>query len=517
MIRFIFIALSVAFYYNFNHFEYVITDSVTLSFQKSALSNFFAYLSLGVIALVLCLKESQNYLLPLGALLYGLLFLFLAHDFLTLFIFWEVVAFSTLFILLKKSFDKSYILFSILSAMSLLVAILIHYHLNGTFSFVAPLSSDLALGFFIVAIITKSALFPMHHWLVATYKPSFDSFTIVLSALISKVAIFLAIIVVSLYGSLLALSLIALLGALFATFMAIKSNDAKTLLAYSSSAHIGYMLVGVGVGSSLAIAGVLYHVVVHALAKVILFANTRPSNLVARPISFVAVLIAVICLVGLPPLVGFSSKLLLYLALVDEPLTLALFIFVSTASFLYAFKYVNMAFLQQPKKITTARFNLVDIVPALVLFALSVAPSLLLLCINNVLSYLSFAPLKVDSIYTLNTEYGLYNGALILMLFVGVLVFIALLALLNHKSLSRPKNSLDIVYCAEKPKEALDYGTSIGNYIQNIKLLNAITHLHYTLNIDGYLLNIAQFIQRFLTIRYALIGIVIGFLLGVLL
>jgi len=114
--------------------------------------------------------------------------------------------------------------------------------------------------------------------------------------------------------------------------MAIKQIDAKRLLAYHSVSQIGYIVLGIGTGVSVGLAGGLFHLINHALFKGLLFLSIgavihriRSRNLsdyggLARtmPITFITCLIAALSISGIPPFNGFVSKWMIYQGLVQR-------------------------------------------------------------------------------------------------------------------------------------------------------------------------------------------------------
>jgi multicomponent Na+:H+ antiporter subunit D len=116
-----------------------------------------------------------------------------------------------------------------------------------------------------------------------------------------------------------------------AAFLALGQKDIKRMLAYSSISQVGYIILGIGLGTPLGILGGLFHLLNHALAKSLLFLNsgsiqmsTGTRNLdemggLAKRMPFTAAtsLIGSLSIAGVPPLNGFWSKLIIIVALVQ--------------------------------------------------------------------------------------------------------------------------------------------------------------------------------------------------------
>jgi len=125
------------------------------------------------------------------------------------------------------------------------------------------------------------------------------------------------------------------LGALsivIAAFLALGQKDLKRMLAYSSISQVGYVVLGLGIGTPLGIAGGLFHLFNHALAKGLLFLNSgsiqqatgtrnldEMGGLAKRmPLTAATSLVGSLSISGVPPLSGFWSKLLIIMALVQS-------------------------------------------------------------------------------------------------------------------------------------------------------------------------------------------------------
>ena len=118
---------------------------------------------------------------------------------------------------------------------------------------------------------------------------------------------------------------------LAAVLMALIQHDFRRLLAYHAVSQVGYMVLGIGTGNPIGIAGGLFHMLNHSIYKACLFLTggavqhrTRTSNLdelggigKLMPITFISFLIAAFAISGIPPLNGFVSKWMVYQGLVE--------------------------------------------------------------------------------------------------------------------------------------------------------------------------------------------------------
>jgi multicomponent Na+:H+ antiporter subunit D len=124
---------------------------------------------------------------------------------------------------------------------------------------------------------------------------------------------------------------LAMLSMVAAAFLALGQKDIKRMLAYSSISQVGYIVLGLGLGTPLGIAGGLFHLINHAMAKSLLFLNSgsiqqatgtrnldEMGGLAKRmPVTAAANLVGSLSIAGVPPLNGFWSKLIIIIALVQ--------------------------------------------------------------------------------------------------------------------------------------------------------------------------------------------------------
>ncbi len=318
----------------------------------------------------------------------------LAGDLITFFMFWEIMSWTSYFLIVhggKKSMDAGYkyIIMSIIGAYAMFVAIAMIY--SKAHSLVYPdvalvLSQSsptftiwiiilLGVGFFV-----KAAVMPLHTWLPDAHSEAPSPVSPLLSGVLIKMGAYgLFIIFYGLMSANLAKNImpsifstpvllyivqwLAALSIVLATFLAIMQEDAKRLLAYSSISQIGYVVLGLATGTSLGVAGGLFHALNHAIFKSLLFlavgaviyrTGTRNlsdlGGLVKKmPFTFVALVVGIIALAGVPPLNGFVSKWMIYEALLQKKeVFLLIMAFVgSTGAFLYVYRLVHSIFLGQ--------------------------------------------------------------------------------------------------------------------------------------------------------------------------
>lgn len=186
--------------------------------------------------------------------------------------------------------------------------------------------------FLTIAALTKAGAVPFHTWLPDMAEVSPASVTAFLPASLDKLlGIYLLIRIckemfqLDFWMQLLILT-VGAVTIITAVFMAMIQHDVKKLLAYHAVSQVGYMILGIGSGNLIGIAGGLFHMLNHAIYKSNLFLcagsienQTKTSELsnlggLAKymPITFVTCLIAALSISGVPPLNGFVSKWMIY-------------------------------------------------------------------------------------------------------------------------------------------------------------------------------------------------------------
>ncbi|MGB4291396.1 MAG: proton-conducting transporter membrane subunit [Bacteroidales bacterium] len=189
----------------------------------------------------------------------------------------------------------------------------------------------------IVGSFTKAGAFPFHTWVPDYAKDAPASSSAYLPASLDKLLgiYFLARIVTGLFipGEWMTLLLLTLgvSTIITAVMMALIQHNYKQLLGYHAVSQVGYMILGLSLGSFIGIAAGLFHMVNHALYKSGLFLSagavehrTGKNDLEdlgglskAMPLTFFAALICAMSISGIPPLNGFASKWMIYQAIID--------------------------------------------------------------------------------------------------------------------------------------------------------------------------------------------------------
>ncbi|EXJ15258.1 membrane bound hydrogenase, MbxH' subunit [Imhoffiella purpurea] len=509
--------------------SWTLIDGVRLSLTLTPLAGFFMVL-LAVAAPLVALPMLRRPLDWSSLALYvplvlGMELLLLAGDFISFFIGWEIMTWSSYLLLLRSpradlETSQSYILFNLASAFLLLAGILFYYSLSGDFR-IGPLAGttfgqELILAVLLgLAFLIKVGTLPLHIWVPSSYDQAPDLFSAFLSGAISKMGVYGLILLLTLFpdaltslaGRLLEgpaagylLAWIGVVTSVVATYKAIAQEDMKRLLAYSSIAQVGYITTAIGVGSSLALAGALYLALVHTLVKVLLFISVAGivlqtgqrrfkdlGKLIERmPVSFFGVLIGIIGLAGMPPLPGFAAKYLIFVSLVDARwlLLLAAMILASTAAFIYCYKLIYGPFLghaNSPQAREAREAPLIYLVPQVILMALLVLfgflPGLpVQVLIDPVLVALGMETIGGASWAELTTTYGGYDGVVLMLVFIIAFVLVTGIFLLLRGRMHRAGSPYDLSYAGEVPTEGtpLHYGAGMGRELHRIPLVGWI-------------------------------------------
>ena len=233
--------------------------------------------------------------------------------------------------------------------------------------------------FIVVGIALKLALFPLHLWLPNAYKYAPSVISVFLAATATKVAVYVMLrIVFGVFSSEFVditptnhmFVVLGLSGVILASVAAIYQDDVKRLLAYSSVAQIGYMVLGMGLATSLGITATIVHVFNHALMKGALFMacgalvyRVGSSQFVKieglgrqMPWTFAAICIAGLSLIGIPGTAGFISKWYLVIAALEQDAWLIAFMIVlgSLLAVVYIWKIIEIMFFHEDTASTTA-------------------------------------------------------------------------------------------------------------------------------------------------------------------
>ena len=197
-----------------------------------------------------------------------------AGDLVTLFLFWEGTGIASVFLIWASRTERSlyagmrYLIIQVGSGVLLLAGTLLHYRETGSIAFNSFNLESLA-GLLIFLSFGIKCAFPfLHNWLQDSYPEATVTGTVLLSAITTKLAVY------ALARGFAGTEILVPIGALmtaFPIFYAVIENDLRRVLAYSLNNQLGFMVVGIGIGTELSISGAAAHAFCHILYKALLF------------------------------------------------------------------------------------------------------------------------------------------------------------------------------------------------------------------------------------------------------
>lgn len=277
----------------------------------------------------------------------GLFGIVMSGDMFTLFIFWELMGLSSyvLVAFLKQNWGPieagfKYLIMSATAGAFLLLSMALLYGMAGTLNFAALASSMrgatlspwlvLVFSTLVIGFGVKSAIVPLHTWLPDAHPEAPSPISALLSGIVIETGLYAMtrVLYVVFEPSVfrLPMTMLAIITMSLGNIMALRQNDVKRLLAYSSIAQVGYMLIGITTGLSYGLLGTFLHIFNHSMMKGMAFlavgsivheTGTRDLNELKgigrkMPYTTVAVIIAFLGLGGVPGTSGFISKFILF-------------------------------------------------------------------------------------------------------------------------------------------------------------------------------------------------------------
>jgi multicomponent Na+:H+ antiporter subunit D len=260
-----------------NHFQIAAFGQELELLRVDALSRVFGYVFiiavfLGVIYSlhVRAVEEHVSGLIYAGAAI-GAVFV---GDLVSLFVYWELTAIASVFLILARRTPEAlaasvrYLIIQVGSGVLLLAGLVVRWHETGSIEF-GHIGIDGAGGILILLAFGIKAAFPLlHNWLQDSYPQATPTGAVLLSAFTTKLAIYA---LARGYAGTEELIWIGVTMAAFPIFFAVIENDLRRVLAYSLNNQLGFMVVGVGIGTELALNGAAAHAFTHIIYKSLLF------------------------------------------------------------------------------------------------------------------------------------------------------------------------------------------------------------------------------------------------------
>lgn len=302
----------------------------------------------------LCSEKINLYYVMVNLIQAALLALVYTNDIFTGYVFIEICTLASAGLLMIRETGRTtiaavrYMIFNLLGSGLFLMGIIILYDITGHLlmenireaileivdngQYMVPLTISVAL--ILIGLGIKSGLFPFFFWMPDTYGCATVASSSIISGIISKGYIFLLLkIIYRVFGFdiisktniLELLFVFGLLGMIIGSICAIKENNILKMVAFSSAAQIGYIYMGIGLGTQTGIVAAVFHIIAHAITKPMLFISSSglidasdgnkqfsalQGSFYRNRIAGLSFIIGSVSMVGVPVFAGFISKML---------------------------------------------------------------------------------------------------------------------------------------------------------------------------------------------------------------
>jgi len=460
--------------------------------ENDLMRQIFAVIFLGGAVLTLMAgynkKGTRAGFYPMALMMFaGLTGIIEANSMLEFFFSWEIMTAGSYFLIIrgKRSMPHgySYMLFSIGGAYALLFGFALAYAsgLDTTIAALGHITQLTSLAYTLLAVgfMTKTASLGLHIWLPGAHGEAESDVSPMVSAILLKAGVFGLMLLFLYMGTgteggdklLYVLGWVGALTTLVGNLGAVFQEDAKRLLAYSSIGQLGYILFAVSIMTQLGwLAGFTY-TINHFMFKAILFlviggivVKLGTHNMYEMggmikkmPFSFIAVLISIIVIGGIPPLSGFAGKWLFYHAIIQKGWYFqgAVIFFAGIIAFLYLFKLIHSVFLGQLKD---NHRNMKEISPWILIpsylliigiMIFSAFPQKILQPIGEMLSVYFPESLHWEGTKAY-TSLGYWDGTTIMIVVMTAFILLLGWLVLMSKKIKKVEQ-FNIVYAAERP------------------------------------------------------------------
>lgn len=353
-----------SYVYNFLDFSIIL-----LQVDRLSLVIGYIFVIIGFLAILYSLHVKEDgQILAAYSYVGSALGVVFAGDFFTLFVFSEIMAFTSLALIWYNKETRSidagfrYILMHIFAGLCLFAGIIIHYMTTGSIE-ITRIESGITAPLFFIGVGLNTAFILIHTWLPDSYPKSTITGAVFLSVYTTKTGVYVLARVLPGYDA------VAYMGGamvLYGVVFALLQNDTRKLLSYHIVSQVGYMVAAVGIGTALAINGGIAHVFNHILYKALLFMcmgavifGTGRTHLTElggiwrkMPVTMIACMIAAFSISGLPGFNGFVSKGMIIMAagLEHMPMLQLALILGSIGTFLSFLKLTYFVFFKKPKE-----------------------------------------------------------------------------------------------------------------------------------------------------------------------
>lgn len=482
-------------YYNLSGVQLgttVVFDAVLapISFTEHPYSRIavFGFTLVGSLGLLYGLKLSkpgeQAAALVALASVVGIVF---SDNFITLFIFWEMLTLSTGGLIVLKRTPESlmagiyFLSFHLAGGLVVLLGILQHYAAVGSFALTEPRAGLL---FFMIGFGFKAAFLPLHVWVARGYPAANFASTVILSGLTTKIGVYAIARILPPHEVLIYMGVTM---ALVGVISALLQHNMRCLLSYSLISSLGFMVAGLGLSINYSVDGALLHVLNSMLYKALLFMSVgtvlhvtgtedmrsllhidseedeklKKNIWKALPVVTFGAMVGALAFSGFPFFNGYVSKYLLKNAMSGMGPVETIFMITSILTAALFCKLIVFGFIQGRAKIINKvpiSAHLAIIVTAAFCIILGVYPQM----ISSLLPYGT----AVDNVYSLD---GIW--ATIRLIAAGVLLFLNIAALLKRGVHLPPVFSIEYLIFAPLGKflynRFCQYGTVLDSSIDS--------------------------------------------------
>ncbi len=323
----------------------------------------------------------------------GMLGMVYTNDLFNLYVFMEILSISSCAIVTITRKPENlyaglkYLIIGTIGSITIFLGMALLYMASGTLNITAngelfarvwhlyPVNARMAVGLMLTGFAIKAAVFPMHTWLPDAHSVAPAPSSALLSGLVVKVYIvgaikvlfnIVGVEVLELTNIPTVISYVAMAGMLMGSAFAIGQRKVKRILAYSTVAHIGYIVLGISLLNETGVSAAMFHIVSHSLMKTALFLSVgviihRTGRQYVHefagvgyrmPLTMTVFSIAALGMIGIPGINGFMSKWYLIIAAVEagKPIVVPVILVSSFLNAVYYLPIVIAAFMQRSRQ-----------------------------------------------------------------------------------------------------------------------------------------------------------------------
>lgn len=338
-------------------------------------------------------ERKREYYPLLIAMVTGMVGVVFSGDFVTLFIFWEMMS-LTAYVLVAFFYRRweaveasfKYLIMSTAGTAAILFGMSLLYGMVGTLTFTSLAEimrisefqdnawTYLSIALLITGFGVNAAMAPFHSWLPDAHPAAPSPISAMLSGVVIKTGVYAmyriltSVFPLTFYNWQIGLILFATVTMILGNTLAMLQTDIKRLLAFSSIAHIGYIVFALGIGTVAGLAGGLLHILNHASMKALLFLSagalihtvkTRDLEALSgigrkMPVTVTCFSIGAFSLAGIPGLNSFVSEFQIITAAIDAKLYLyaAIMIFNVLLGAAYYLRVIQILFVRSPTDVS---------------------------------------------------------------------------------------------------------------------------------------------------------------------